>query len=185
MEQNVPASSTVKPMIIPNPVDANDAEVIEPEQYYYVLQYGKIAGPFTIKRVVEMAVERTVGRRDFVQKAGTSEWLSLPVALNPAEPPPAGTSPAPDWLTIASWLWMRLRYNLDEKSLVAGSACLFVAVIGVLVCNWNTCFWMPFFLPSAVAAITLLRRARFIEGGILTVAVALFPFVVKWWSGGE
>ena len=180
MEPNAPNAERKLPLIIPNPVDedaSTDPESAVPEVYYYVLQTGRIAGPFTIKRVVEMALTHTVNRSDFVQIAGTAQWLPLPLALAPSVPPPDGTSPAPRWASILAWCWLRLRYNLDEKSLPAGWACLGIAVVGVLLSQWQLAFWVPLALPSLVAAVALLRRRRFVAGGILLIAVAVLSWI--------
>lgn len=179
MEPNAPNAERKQPLIIPNPVveDAStDPEPDVPEVYYYVLQTGRIAGPFTIKRVVEMALTHTVNRSDFVQIAGTAQWLPLPVALAPSVPPPDGTNPAPRWASILAWCWLRLRYNLDEKSLQAGWICLGIAVVGVILSQWQLAFWGPLTLPPLVSAITLIRRRRFFAGGLLLAADAMIPW---------
>ncbi len=180
MEPNAPNAERKLPVIIPNPVDedeSTDPEPAVPEVYYYVLQTGRIAGPFTIKRVVEMALTHTVNRSDFVQIAGSSQWLPLPVALDPSVPPPEGTNPAPQWTSILAWCWLRLRYNLDEKSLLAGWICLGIAVLGVLLSQWQLAFWGPLTLPPLVAAIALIRQRRFFAGGLLLAADAMIPWI--------
>lgn len=167
--------------IIPNPPEVDEPELTTPELQYYVLQSGRIAGPFTIRRIVEMAVSHTVGRSDFVQVAGGSQWRLLSETLNPALPPPEGTAPAPDWRTIVDWAWLRLRYNIDEKSLAAGLACLGISVLGVLLSQWSLAFWGPLCVPPIIAAIALLRRKRYVAAGLLVVAVAALPWVAKLW----
>ena len=171
-----------QPNIIPNPPDVDEPEPTPPELHYYVLQRGKIAGPFTILRIVEMAVARTVGRGDFIQITGSSQWRSLPETLNPALPPPEGTSPAPNWATTLHWAWLRLRYNLDEESLAAGCACLGIAAVGVLLSQWSLAFWGPLLIPPVIAAISLLRKKRYVAGALLITAVTLFPSLAKRWG---
>ena len=170
-----------QPKIIPNPPDVEQPESAPPELHYYVLQRGKIVGPFTIQRIVEMAVTHTVGSSDFIQVAGSSQWRSLSETLNPTLPAPEGTSPAPDWTTIFAWAWLRLRYNLDEKSLAAGWACLAIAVLGVLFSQWSLAFWGPLLIPPVIAAIALLRKKRHIAAALLIAAVAALPSLAKLW----
>jgi hypothetical protein len=183
MDESTPMVSERKPLEILQLDDSDDSEVMEPEVYYYVLQNGSIAGPFTIKKVVEMAITHTVKRSDFVQAAGSSEWLLLPLALDPGTPAPDGTSPAPDWKTIASWSWLRLRYNLDEKSLAAGCICLAIAVLGVLVSQWSAAFWGPMLLPPIFAVASLLRKKRYVAGLLLLAGVAAVPLLAQKWAG--
>ncbi len=173
-----------QPIIIPNPIEADEpsyTESVVRELHYYVLRCGKILGPFTIKRVMEMAITHTVGRSDFVQIAGSTQWLPLPIALDPTAAPPDGTNPAPDWRTILRWAWMRLRYNIDEKSLWAGAICLAISLIGVLCTQWPVVFWGPLVVPPLVAAWALLRRKRFVAGGILLALAASIPWMASFW----
>ena len=184
MNAIAPAAGRHQPIIIPNPVEEDESsapEALPREVHYYVLRCGKILGPFTIKRVMEMAITHTVGRSDFVQIAGSSQWVPLPVALDPSARPPDGTNPAPDWLTISRWAWMRLRYNIDEQSLWAGCTCLTIALIGVLCTQWSVVFWGPLVLPPIVAAWALLRRKRFVAGGILFASAASIPWLATLW----
>lgn len=169
------------PLIIPNPPDVEAEQPEPPELQYYVLQAGKITGPFTILRIVEMAVAHTVGRNDFIQIAGSSQWRSLPETLNPTLQPPDGTSPAPDWATIIDWAWLRLRYNIDEKSLLAGLACLLMALIGVLLSQWTLIFWGPLMAPPIAAALALLRKKHYIAGALLLAATGMIPVLAKHW----
>lgn len=174
-----------QPTIIPNPIEEEESSAPEfapREVYYYVLQCGKIVGPFTIKRVLEMALTHTVGRGDFVQIAGSAQWLSLPIALDPSAAPPDGTNPAPDCKTILRWAWMRLRYNIDEKSLWAGIACLAIALVGVLCAQWAFVFWGPLVLPPVVAAWALLRRKRFLAGAVMLAAAASISWLARYWG---
>ena len=97
--------------------------------------------------------------------------------------PPDGTSPAPDWKTIASWGWLRLRYNLDEQSLLAGCICLGIAVLGVLLTQWSAAFWGPLLLPPIFAVASLLRKKQFIAGGLLLAGVAAVPMLAQQWAG--
>lgn len=173
-----------QPIIIPNPIEVEEyslPEDVAREVHYYILRCGKILGPFTIKRVMEMAITHTVGRSDFVQIAGSSQWLSLPVALDPTAAPPDGTNPAPDLKTIARWAWMRLRYNIDEKSLWAGTLCLSMAVIGVLCTQWPVVFWGPLVLPPIAAAWALFRRKQFVAGLVLLAVAASIPWLAPFW----
>jgi hypothetical protein len=179
MDEIAPTYSALKKTAAPEPLNNEDSEEIVPEQYYYVLQTGKISGPFTIKRLVEMALSRTVSRGDFVQVAGSSDWQLLPVALDPSVPPPEGTSPAPEFKTIASWSWLRLRYNLDEKSLLAGCVCLGISVLGVLFSRWTVIFWGPLILPPLVAGVALVRKRRIFAGVLLLLAVLMVPILAR------
>ena len=183
MDEFAPTASERKPLEILHLDDSDSSEIVEPEVYYYVLQNGRIAGPFTIKRIVELAISRTVKRSDFVQVAGTAEWLLLPTALDPATPPPDGTSPAPDFQTIASWSWLRLRYNLDEQSLLAGCICLAMAVLGVLVSQWSAAFWGPLLLPPIFAVAALLRKKQYAAGLLLLAGIAAVPLLAQKWAG--
>ena len=184
MDAIAPSAGRHQPTIIPNPIEDDESftsEAAPLEVHYYVLRCGKILGPFTIKRVMEMAITHTVGRSDFVQIAGSTQWLPLPIALDPTSAPPDGTNPAPDLGTILRWAWMRLRYNIDEKSLWAGAACLAIALIGVLCTQWPVVFWGPLVVPPVVAAWALLRRKRILAGSVLLVAAASIPWLAPYW----
>ena len=135
MEDFIPIKSGLRPRIIPNSDEPEDSEPQDPEVYYYVLQTGRIAGPFSIKRVVEMALTRTVKGSDFVQVAGSADWKLLPVAIDPSVPPPEGTSPAPDWMTIASWAWLTARWTEILSCVVA--FCLRTAIISRAALIWR------------------------------------------------
>lgn len=183
MDEFATKNSERKPLETLHLDESEGPEIVEKERYYYVLQNGSIAGPFAIEKVVKLAISRAVKSSDFVQVAGTEDWLLLPTALDPGTPPPEGTSPSPDWGTIATWCWLRLRYNLDEKSLAAGSVCLVMAVLGVLLSQWSAAFWGPLLLPPIVAAGALLRKTQYVAGLLLLAGVAVVPLLAQKWAG--
>ncbi len=169
-----------EPVIIPNPAVPKEPQAVGgTEPFYYILKAGTIMGPLSIRAIAQLAHSHQLDRGDFLQIAGNSHWLPLATALDPSVPPPAGTPPAPAPMTILRWGWMRLRYNLGEKSLPAGLVCLAMACLGVLLTQWPPAFWGPLVLLPIAAACALLHRRRFVAGLLLLAAVGLLLFFTQ------
>lgn len=73
---------------------------------WYVSRAGLVFGPYAWERVLELALDGSIGAEDLVTRPGSSEWVradavpaffarSTPVAATPAAPPLAPASPAP------------------------------------------------------------------------------------------
>jgi hypothetical protein len=171
-------SSGIRPVITPNPVEEERVPAA-PDQYethlYFVLRHGEILGPFTFQRLLELTVAKTVSRDDFVQKSGAFEWVPLRWVLDPDNAPREDGAHAPQWKTLLSWCWMRLRYNLDERSLPAGLACLGLSIVGLLLSHWPMIFWGPWSVLAFVAGVSLYRRDHVGTGIALMLASASVP----------
>ena len=179
MESDIP-----EPVIIPNPVVPEEPHRdAEREPFYYILKDGTIMGPLSIRSIARMAHAHQLTRGDFLQIAGNSNWLPLAAALDPGSPPPDGTPPSPGFPTIIRWSWMRLRYNLGEKSLAAGLVCLGMASLGVMLTQWPSAFWAPLLVPPALAFIQLLRKRRFVAAAFLFAGIATVPLLAQKWVG--
>lgn len=179
MEPDIP-----EPVIIPNPVEMEEPrQEGEREAFYYILKAGTIMGPISIRTIARMAHAHQLTRGDFVQIAGNANWLPLAEALDPGVPPPDGTPPAPEFPAIMRWSWMRLRYNLGEKSLSAGLVCLGMASLGVMLTQWPSAFWAPLLVPPVLAFIRLLRKRRFVAGAFLFAGIATIPLLAQKWVG--
>jgi GYF domain 2 len=170
--------SGIRPIITPNPVTDDEAppcgDGVE-AQLYFVLRQGEILGPFTFKRLIELTLAKTVSRDDFVQESGSFEWVPLRWVLDPDNAPREDGAHAPQWKTLISWCWMRLRYNLDERSLPAGLTCLGLSIAGLLLSRWPSVFWAPWSVLAFVAGIALYRRGRVAAGISLMLASAVVP----------
>jgi len=171
-------TSGIRPVITPNPIE-DDTTPGAPDQYethlYFVLRHGEILGPFTFKSLLELTVAKTVSRDDFVQKSGSFEWVPLRWVLDPENAPREDGAHAPQWKTLLSWCWMRLRYNLDECSLQAGLLCLGFSIAGLLLSHWPVIFWAPWSVLSFIAGVALYRRNRVAAGIALMLASAVVP----------
>ncbi|MEK0449055.1 MAG: domain 2 [Verrucomicrobiota bacterium] len=179
MDPDIPA-----PVFIPNPSEiVTPPDETEREAFYYILRTGAIMGPLSIRTIARMAHAHQLTRGDFVQIAGNSNWLPLAEALDPGVPPPDGTPPAPEFPAIMRWSWMRLRYNLGEKSLSAGLVCLGMASLGVMLTQWPSAFWAPLLVPPVLAWIRLLRKRRFVAGAFLFAGIASIPLLAQKWVG--
>jgi hypothetical protein len=171
-------TSGIRPVITPNPT-VEDRTPGAPDQsethIYFVLRQGEILGPFTFNRLIELTVAKTVSGDDFVQKTGSFEWVPLRWILDPDNAPREDGAHAPQWNILISWCWLRLRHNLDERSLPAGLTCLGLSIAGVLLSRFPAIFWAPWSVLAFIAGVALYRRNRVAPGIALMLASAIVP----------
>jgi hypothetical protein len=91
-----------------------------------------------------------------------------------------GGAVAPDWRSLVTWVWLRLRYNLDEQSVGAGLTMLGIGVATLALARWPFVFSSPWFVLTAVAGFALLRRGRLMQGFLFLLAVVLVPLLFAW-----
>ena len=152
-------------------------EPVEPaeENPYYVLRRGEILGPLDLEQLKELIVAERLAYDDFVQQAGSAEWLPVRWLLIPEESQDLEGALAPTWRTLIKWAWLRLRYNLDEQSLSAGWVCLGLAMTGLFLSRWPVLLWAPWAILAFLGGIALYRRNRPGSGISLMIAAALIP----------
>ena len=92
---------------------------------------GQILGPFSIEELRAAVDEQQFDMADFVQTGGLAIWRPISRVLGVDGSIPIGAV-APDWQSILSWAWLRLKYNLEEQSLVAGLRRRVVAMQGFM-----------------------------------------------------
>lgn len=153
----------------PEPVEPAD------ENPYYVLRRGEILGPLDLEQLKELIAADRLAYDDFVQQAGSAEWLPVRWLLIPEESQDLEGALAPTWRTLIKWAWLRLRYNLDEQSLSAGWVCLGLAMIGLFLSRWPVLLWAPWAILAFFGGIALYRRNRPGSGISLMIAAALIP----------
>ena len=89
-----------------------------PVDQFYVLKQGGMHGPFTREELRERFRGGHLDMEDFVQMEGVPIWQPLARILGNEDTVPHGAI-APDWKSLMTWAWLRLRYDLDEQSVVA------------------------------------------------------------------
>ena len=147
---------------------------------YYVMKEGDILGPY---RRAELEAGLADGRftaGTFVQLDGYPIWQPLGRVLEGAAEEGTGAN-APDWATILTWAWRRVRYHMDEQSERAGAVCLALGTAALLLSNWPFVFWVPCFVAATVAAVALLMRQRtspalMILGGVVCIPLIFLVF---------
>ncbi len=174
--------------MIPDSADSpsTPAPVEAPEENpHYVLRRGEILGPFDLEQLKELIGESMLEYDDFVQQAGTSEWLPLRWLLIPNKTQDLEGALAPTWRTLIKWAWLRLRYNLDEESLSAGWVCLGLTIAGLFLSRWPMLLWAPWAVLAFLGGGVLYRRNRPGSGIALMLATALIlvAFRAYFWSG--
>lgn len=142
---------------------------------HYVLRRGEILGPFDMAQLRELVAGAMLEYDDFVQQAGSSEWLPLRWLLIPDDAQDLDGALAPTWKTLLKWSWLRLRYNLDEQSLSAGWVCLGLALGGLFLSRWPMLLWAPWAVLAFFGGIALYRRDRVGPGISLMLASAIIP----------
>lgn len=162
-----PANSEKSPVPAPNesPVDSP----------HYVLRRGKILGPFKLEKLTELVSTGTLGYDDFVQQPGSSEWVPLRWLLVPSDAQDLEGALAPTWRTLLSWAWLRLRFNLMERSLSAGWVGVAIALGALFLSRWPMLLWAPWAVLAFFGGIALFRRERTGAGVALMIASALVP----------
>ena len=144
---------------------------------YHVLKRGEMLGPFSEAELRAALADGRFEMRDFVQVEGEVAWRPLGRILDAPGDEMKGAV-APDWHSILKWAWLRLRYNLDEQTMAAGSICLVLGTLALVLSRFPFVFWMPWFLAAIVAAITLFRRNHEGKGALLLAAVICVPWLV-------
>jgi hypothetical protein len=139
-------------------------------RHYYVLQAGFIAGPFTQEQLLTHTLQRTFGRDDVVQIAGRADWMPLGAALDSAGA--SEVKAAPEWQVILRWAWIRLRYNLDERSLRAGLVLTGISTLFVIASRVRGALWMPWLVLACAAGIALLRQKKQALAALVILASA-------------
>ncbi len=152
---------------------------------YYVLRRGEILGPFLLSSLDDLVEEGRVEYDDFVQQAGDCDWSPLRWLLVPSSAVDLDGALAPTWKTLIKWAWLRLRYNIDEKSLPAGWVCLGFAVSGVFLSRWPVLLWAPWSVFAFFGGVALYHRNRTVAGISLMLASALIPGALwaYFWKG--
>ena len=157
--------------------DASDALTSDE---IYVLKQGNILGPFTRERLRTALAGRELNPEDFAQTGGVPIWQPLSRLLEKNEVELRGAI-APDWKSLLQWAWLRLRYDIDERSEIAGSVCLGVGLLVLALSHWTFLFWLPWIGGALLASVALLQRRRFVVGILLLIGVILLPLGVFIW----
>jgi outer membrane biosynthesis protein TonB len=157
--------------------DASDALTSDE---IYVLKQGNILGPFTRERLRTALAGRELNPEDFAQTGGVPIWQPLARIIGDVEVELRGAI-APDWKSLLHWAWLRLRYDIDERSEIAGSVCLGIGLLVLALSHWTFLFWLPWTGAALLAAVALLQRRRFGTGILLLLGVILLPLGVFIW----
>ena len=157
--------------------DASDAPTSDE---IYVLKQGNILGPFTRERLRTALVSRELNPEDFAQTGGVPIWQPLGRIIEDVDLELRGAI-APDWKSLLQWAWLRLRYDIDERSEIAGSVCLGVGLLVLALSHWTFLFWLPWTGAALLAAVALLQRKRFLTGILLLIGVIVLPLGVFIW----
>ncbi len=152
---------------------------------HYVLRRGKILGPFGLEELTKLVSAGTLEHDDFVQQPGSSEWLPLRWLLVPNDAQDLEGALAPTWRTLLKWAWLRLRFNLDERSLYAGWVSLALALGVLFLSRWPMLLWAPWAVLAFFGGVALYRRGRPGTGIALMIASALVPGALwaYFWTG--
>jgi hypothetical protein len=156
-------------------MDSTEASTPEQDEYY-VLKEGKIVGPYTKEQLRADINAGRLKQTDFVQTGGLPIWRPLGRVLGEGFEELAGAV-APDWRSLVTWAWLRLRYNLDEQSIGAGLTTLGIGIVALALARWPFVFWAPWFIFAAIAGFALLRRGRSMLGFFFLLAVVATPFL--------
>jgi hypothetical protein len=147
---------------------------------FYVLKQGNILGPFTRERLRAALAHRELNPEDFAQTGGEPFWQPVSRLIGEVEPELRGAI-APDWKSLIQWAWLRLRYDIDERSEIAGSVCLGVGLLVLALSHWTFLFWLPWTGAALLASVALLQRRRYLVGILLLIGVILLPLGVFMW----
>ena len=148
-----------------------------PADAFYVLKQGGMHGPFTREELHARFTAGIFAMEDFVQAGGVPIWQPLARVLGNEDVNPHGAI-APDWKSLVTWAWLRLRFDLDEQSVVAGWACLGIGLVALVLSHWTFVFWLPWVLASLLAALALWQRRRFLSGAFLLAAAIGLPMLL-------
>ena len=147
---------------------------------FYVLKQGGMHGPFTREELHARYSTGILAMEDFVQMEGVPIWQPLARVLGSDETIPHGAI-APDWKSLIRWAWLRLRYDIDEQSAVAGLVCLGVGLAVLALSHWTFLFWLPWVFAALLSAVALIQRRRTVAGILLLLGVILLPLGVFIW----
>ena len=147
---------------------------------FYVLKQGGMHGPFTRADLEARLADGLLSMEDFAQTEGVPIWQPLARILGSEDTVPRGAI-APDWKSIITWAWMRLRYDIDEQSVAAGMVCLGVGLLVLALSHWTFLFWLPWTGAALLAALALLQRRRMVAGLLMLLGVIVLPLGVFIW----
>ena len=145
-----------------------------PVDEFYVLKQGGMHGPFTREELQARFTGGQLDMEDFVQMEGVPIWQPLARILGNEDTVPHGAI-APDWKSILTWAWLRLRFDLDEQSVAAGSVCLGIGLVALVLSRWTFVFWLPWMMAALLAALALWQRRRMVAGGLMLAAAVGLP----------
>ena len=145
-----------------------------PADAFYVLKQGGMHGPFTREELHARFTAGIFAMEDFVQAEGVPIWQPLARVLGNEDTNLHGAI-APDWKSLLTWAWLRLRFDLDEQSVVTGWACLGIGLVALVLSHWTFVFWLPWMMAALLAALALFQRRRMIVGGALLAAAIFLP----------
>ena len=148
-----------------------------PLDEFYVLKNGGMHGPFTREDLQARFEAGILAGEDFVQAEGVPIWQPLVRTLGNDD----GTMPhgaiAPDWKSLLTWMWLRLRFDLDQKSVVTGWVCLGIGLLALFLSHWTFLFWLPWMIAAILASLALWQRRRYVPGSILLGAAIVLPLL--------
>ncbi len=133
-------------------------------------------GPFTRTELEQRFTDGILAMEDFVQREGVPIWQPLARILGNEGTIPHGAI-APDWKSLATWVWLRLRYDIDEQSLVTGWVCLGIGLVALFLSHWTFVFWLPWMMAALLAALALWQRRRVVAGAVLLAAAVALPLL--------
>lgn len=157
------------------------------EKRFYILRGGEILGPFSPSALMDLVKIGRAEFDDFAQEIGDSEWSPLRWVLDPANSEALEGAHAPTWQTLIKWAWLRLRYNLEERSLSSGWIFLGIALAGLFLSRWPALLWAPWAALAFFGGIALYRRERAVAGISLMLTSAIVPaalWAYFWKSAG-
>ena len=143
---------------------------------FYVLKQGGMHGPFTREELQARFTQGVLAMEDFVQAEGVPIWQPLARVLGNEDTVPNGAI-APDWKSLLTWIWLRLRFDLDHQSVVTGWVCLGIGLVALVLSHWTFIFWLPWFLAAILAALALWQRRRMVAGALLLAAAIVLPLL--------
>ncbi len=143
---------------------------------FYVLKQGGMHGPFTRAELQSRFTDGILAMEDFVQAEGVPIWQPLARILGNEDTIPHGAI-APDWRSLLTWVWLRLRFDLDHKSIVTGWVCLGIGLLSLALSHWPFIFWLPWMIAALLAALALCQRRRMVAGALLLAAALGLPLV--------
>ena len=145
---------------------------------YFVLKRGEILGPFQRDELVAQLERNVFDETDLAQPEGSAHWTPLRLLLegdssNLSEP----SAVAPDWQTLATWIWRRARHGIASDPLRTGFVFFGIGVAFLLLSFYPPALSLPWFAIAAYAGVLLFQRGAAGNGtlllGCVLVAVAV------------